>query len=297
MGAGGIQARARHHHHQRTVSGTSGRKTTTRMPAQRAAETAAAAAALRPAGVRTRSKTKLSSNGGGHGAPAGETTTTRTATRTTARTAATNDAAGGTEKIFTVPTILTLTRVAAIPFVVLAYAREGPGAVALCTTLYVLACFTDWLDGYIARATGTFSKFGAFLDPVSDKLMVTVILILVTFRGPPEGLCGDYPFLVPLAAGVIICREVAMSALREWAASAGSEVRSAVAVNSLGKWKTALQMTSLGFLLACREGTYGGNPALVAMTYLGPVFLLASAALATYSFAVYFKAIWRFMRT
>jgi CDP-diacylglycerol--glycerol-3-phosphate 3-phosphatidyltransferase len=198
------------------------------------------------------------------------------------------------EKILTIPTILTLARVAAIPFVVLAYTRTGPSAVAWCTTLYVLACLTDWLDGYIARKMGSYSKFGAFLDPVSDKLMVTVVLILVTYSSPPEGLCATIPAIVPLSAGVIICREVAMSALREWAASAGSEVRSAVAVNSLGKWKTALQMTALGFLLACKEGCHN-NAWLVAFSYLGPIFLLVSALLATYSFVVYFKGIWKFM--
>lgn len=157
-----------------------------------------------------------------------------------------------------------------------------------------MACFTDWLDGYIARKTGAFSKFGAFLDPVSDKLMVTVILILVTYQAPPEGLCAQLPWLVPLSAGIIICREVAMSALREWAASAGSEVRSAVAVNNLGKWKTALQMSSLGFLLACKEGC-DGNAVLEALSFAGPVFLFLSSLLAAYSFAVYFKGIWKFM--
>jgi CDP-diacylglycerol--glycerol-3-phosphate 3-phosphatidyltransferase len=73
--------------------------------------------------------------------------------------------------------------------------------VAWCTTLYVLACLTDWLDGYIARKMGSYSKFGAFLDPVSDKLMVTVILILVTYSSPPEGLCATIPAIVPLSAG------------------------------------------------------------------------------------------------
>jgi len=124
--------------------------------------------------------------------------------------------------------------------------------------------------------------------------MVTVILILVTYSAPPEGLCAQFPALVPFSAGVIICREVAMSALREWAASSGPEVRSAVAVNNLGKWKTALQMSSLGFLLACKEGC-GGNAVLTALSYAGPVFLLVSALMATYSFLVYFKGIWKFM--
>lgn len=242
---------------------------------------AAAMRASAPAGVQTRSKTRVSSPAAnGH--------------KFSVKAKASSEASAGTEKIFTVPTILTLSRVAAIPFVVLAYTRQGPGAVALCTSLYVLACFTDWLDGYIARKTGAFSKFGAFLDPVSDKLMVTVILILVTYSAPPEGLCAQFPALVPFSAGVIICREVAMSALREWAASAGSNVRSAVAVNNLGKYKTALQMSSLGFLLACKEGC-GGNPVLEALSYAGPAFLLASAVLATYSFLVYFSNVWKFM--
>lgn len=250
-----------------------------------------------PAGAVTRSRrTKLDANA--NGSAKRKPSRSRSRKRAKSHGSVVPRAGGGTsageEKILTIPTILTLARVVAIPFVALAYTRTGPSAVAWCTTLYVLACFTDWLDGYIARKTGTFSKFGAFLDPVSDKLMVTVILILVTYSSPPEGLCATIPAIVPLSAGVIICREVAMSALREWAASAGSEVRSAVAVNSLGKWKTALQMTALGFLLACKEGCHN-NMTLQVLSYLGPIFLLLSALLATYSFLVYFKGIWKFM--
>ena len=97
-----------------------------------------------------------------------------------------------------------------------------------------------------------------------------------------------------LCFAVIICREIAMSALREWAASTGGAVRNAVAVNSLGKWKTAFQMISLGMLLACRDGTFG-NLSLEVCAHVGPALLLVSAIMTAYSFSIYFRSIWAFM--
>mmetsp|Transcript_10414 Transcript_10414/g.26439 ORF Transcript_10414/g.26439 Transcript_10414/m.26439 type:complete len:180 (-) Transcript_10414:136-675(-) len=175
-----------------------------------------------------------------------------------------------------------------------AYTSPGFEASALCTLLYSLACFTDWLDGYIARRTGAISKFGAFLDPVGDKLMVATILILLSYSVPKGGLLTKWPVIVPFSASVIICREIAMSALREWAASTGGAVRNAVAVNSLGKWKTAFQMISLGMLLACRDGTFG-NLSLEVCAHVGPALLLVSAIMTAYSFSIYFRSIWAFM--
>jgi len=159
------------------------------------AASAPAGAVTSSPGVQTRSRSKGGGGGGGGGY-----TRYRVSAKSSAKPVD-GDLKKRKETIFTIPTILTLARMFAIPFVVLAYTREGPKAVAVCTILYVLACFTDWLDGYIARKTNTFSKFGAFLDPVSDKLMVTVILILVTYAAPPEGLCAQFPALVPFAAG------------------------------------------------------------------------------------------------
>ena len=81
-----------------------------------------------------------------------------------------------------------------------AYTSPGFEASALCTLLYSLACFTDWLDGYIARRTGAISKFGAFLDPVGDKLMVATILILLSYSVPKGGLLTKWPVIVPFSA-------------------------------------------------------------------------------------------------
>lgn len=146
---------------------------------------------------------------------------------------------------------------------------------------------TDWLDGYLARKMGSSTEFGAFLDPVADKLMVATTLVLLCTRPPIAALAKVGPWLLPLPAVAIIGREITMSALREWAASQGGDVHKAVAVNSLGKWKTAAQMVALTLLLAGRDG--GGGVALGAA---GVSLLYISAGLALWSLAVYIRSMW-----
>ena len=138
--------------------------------------------------------------------------------------------------IFNLPIFLTLLRILAIPLVIVFFYLGYPLAAA---TTFGLAGVTDWADGYFARKLGQESHFGAFLDPVADKLIVTVALVLVVSH--------EASMWITLAACVIIGREIVISALREWMAELGQ--RSKVAVASIGKIKTVTQIFALIFLL------------------------------------------------
>lgn len=173
------------------------------------------------------------------------------------------------------PNILTVGRVLIIPVLaVVYYAVPSPWSNIICTILFVLASVTDWLDGYLARQLNISSPFGAFLDPVADKLLVAFALIC---------LSSNYAtvwFVLP--AGVIICREITVSALREWMAGIGK--RSSVAVAFVGKVKTAAQMFAISFLLWEHE-FYGIDIAL-----LGMIALYVAALLTVWSMIGYFIA-------
>ncbi|THG13354.1 hypothetical protein TEA_027504 [Camellia sinensis var. sinensis] len=123
------------------------------------------------------------------------------------------------------------------------------------TSIFIAAAITDWLDGYIARKMRLGSAFGAFLDPVADKLMVAATLVLLCTRPFEVPMFGQVPWLLTVPAIAIIGREITMSAVREWAASQNGKLSEAVAVNNLGKWKTATQMTALTILLATRDSS------------------------------------------
>ncbi|XP_019426610.1 PREDICTED: CDP-diacylglycerol--glycerol-3-phosphate 3-phosphatidyltransferase 2-like [Lupinus angustifolius] len=189
----------------------------------------------------------------------------------------------------TLPTILTLTRVAAIPLLITAFYVDG----SVATTIFIAAAITDWLDGYIARKMKLKSSFGAFLDPVADKLMVATTLVLLCTRPLDVAVFGEAPWLLTVPAIAIIGREITMSAVREWAASQDSKILEAVAVNNLGKWKTAAQMTALTILLATRDWSHGGAAIVVGS---GVGLLYTSAGLAIWSLVVYMRKIWKVMR-
>tara|TARA_B100001142_G_scaffold245379_1_gene244798 strand:+ start:109 stop:699 length:591 start_codon:yes stop_codon:yes gene_type:complete len=143
----------------------------------------------------------------------------------------------------TVPMLLTLFRIAAIPGVVaLLYLDTNLGRYLACT-LFGVAAITDFFDGYLARAWSQQSKMGQFLDPVADKLLVAAALIMMTGFGQISGL-------VILPAIVILCREIMVSGLREFLA----EIRVGIPVSTLAKWKTTLQMFSIGFLIVGDTG-------------------------------------------
>lgn len=174
----------------------------------------------------------------------------------------------------TIPNLLTWARIALIPFFVgLFYLPEGWMSSTeqnrLATAVFVGAALTDWLDGYLARALGQTSAFGAFLDPVADKLMVAAALILLVELGRADAL----------VAFIIIGREITISALREWMAQLGRSA--SVAVAFVGKLKTGVQMTAIPFLLF--DAPLFGLDLRIAGTWL----LYLAAALTLWSMAYY----------
>tara|TARA_B100001059_G_scaffold222813_1_gene247146 strand:+ start:1049 stop:1591 length:543 start_codon:yes stop_codon:yes gene_type:complete len=168
--------------------------------------------------------------------------------------------------------LITYFRMLLIPMVVLSYYSELQYANMLAAMLFTLASLSDWLDGYLARRLNQTSEFGAFLDPVADKLLVVAVLIM---------LVGELnPLLVPTI--VIIAREVMISALREWMATRGH--REAVAVTFSGKLKTTFQMIATVALILVTES----SPDWLLMT--GFVMIYIAALLSLYSALYYFKA-------
>ena len=147
----------------------------------------------------------------------------------------------------TIPNILTTLRVVLIPFIIVVFLYGGAWSGFWAGILFGIAGITDWLDGYLARRLNQGSAFGAFLDPVADKLTVSVCLILIMY------FYHETLFFV-VTTIVIIGREITISALREWMAKNGESDR--VVVDNTGKWKTAFQMVSIGLLLgSCSEAT------------------------------------------
>lgn len=144
------------------------------------------------------------------------------------------------DRLAQLPTWLTWSRIGMIPAMVLVfYLLPGSWAGVIAALIFALAGLTDWLDGYLARRLNVTSRFGAFLDPVADKLIVAAALVLVVHKDASVGLA--------IAAVVIIGREIAISALREWMAEIGKRAR--VAVSWVGKLKTTAQMVAIFLLL------------------------------------------------
>ena len=187
---------------------------------------------------------------------------------------------------FNLPNALTWFRVVAIPLVVLVFygpelfgwqeswARPAAGL------LFALAGITDYFDGYLARRLGLTSSFGAFLDPVADKLIVSTALVLLVQADPQ--------IVLALVAAIIIGREITVSALREWMSQIGA--RAHVAVSIFGKWKTTLQIIGISFMLY-RE------PLFTLPAYrIGEWLVYAAGALTLWSMIDYLRAAWPAMR-
>ncbi|MEE9596974.1 MAG: CDP-diacylglycerol--glycerol-3-phosphate 3-phosphatidyltransferase, partial [Acidiferrobacterales bacterium] len=151
--------------------------------------------------------------------------------------------------LLSVPNLLTYLRIILIPLLVIAYYLPYRHAHVLAMSIFILAALTDWLDGYLARKLDQMSRFGAFLDPVADKLMIAAALILLVSDENVHAQVFDTR-LFSIVVLVIIGREIAVSALREWMAEAGK--RSSVAVSIIGKLKTVSQMVAIPFLLLDR---------------------------------------------
>ena len=167
--------------------------------------------------------------------------------------------------MMTLPNILTLLRMALIPCFVVVFYLPSRRAHLLAAALFALAALTDWLDGYLARRLNQTSKLGAFLDPVADKLMVVVVLVVL--------LEARHSLWLAAPVAVIIGREIAVSALREWMAEIGA--RRKVAVSVLGKVKTTLQMIALTIMVI------GVGPDMPSYLYGGGMLMLYAATIMT----------------
>lgn len=172
------------------------------------------------------------------------------------------------------PNLLTLSRIVVIPALVGTFYLEGPVSNWLALTLFVLAGITDFFDGWLARRTGQVSNLGRFLDPVADKLLVAAAIVMIVAFDRVDGVSV-------LAAVVIMCREIMVTGLREFLA----EIRVAVPVSRLAKWKTALQMVAIGFLLLGEAG-----PAAIPVTMTGTALLWIAAILTLYTGYDYLRA-------
>lgn len=203
--------------------------------------------------------------------------------------------------IFNLPNNLTIARIMMIPlFVLIAYWPPALGigmpaipdnAIArlgmleysdnllrhfLLTLVFVLAAITDWLDGFLARKMSITSAFGRFLDPVADKLMVAAALIVLVQWHPN--------IVMAISAIVIISREIAVSALREWMAELGN--RTSVAVSYVGKLKTTFQMVAISVLLLNWQS----------LEMLGYVLMIVAVVLTLWSMVIYLKAAWPYLK-
>jgi len=173
------------------------------------------------------------------------------------------------------PNIITLLRIALIPVFIICFYLPFKYAHLITAIIFALACFTDWLDGFLARKLGQTSPFGSFLDPVADKLLVAASLLMLV--GSKE-----LPYIT-LPAIIIVSREIVISALREWMAEIGS--RASVAVGLIGKIKTFMQMIAIVLLLAF-------NVHFTFFTYLGIVILYMAAIMTVWSMVVYLRFAW-----
>ncbi|MEM7570813.1 MAG: CDP-diacylglycerol--glycerol-3-phosphate 3-phosphatidyltransferase [Pseudomonadota bacterium] len=148
--------------------------------------------------------------------------------------------------LFSLPNLLTLSRIGAVPLIVAACYLDDPIGSMTAFTVFVVAGITDFFDGYLARAQGLTSKLGQFLDPIADKLMIGAVIIMLVGIDRISGVHV-------VAAVIIMCREILVSGLREFLAG----LKVSVPVTQLAKWKTTLQMVALGALLLAGAGLKG----------------------------------------
>jgi CDP-diacylglycerol--glycerol-3-phosphate 3-phosphatidyltransferase len=182
------------------------------------------------------------------------------------------------------PNLFTWLRMLAIPLLVAIFLLPGESPSPamrnlLGTVVFTAAAITDWLDGWLARRLQVVSAFGAFLDPVADKLLVCAALVLLL----------DLQRVDALVAVIIIGREIAISALREWMASVGA--RTSVAVHSIGKFKTIAQLVAIPMLLY-HQPLFGAIPVRMIGTWL----IYAAAVLTLWSMFYYLRQAWPHMK-
>lgn len=186
----------------------------------------------------------------------------------------------------TLPTLLTLFRIALLPVIVIVfylpeyYASAKSWSNLAAAGIFIAAAITDWLDGWIARRYNMSSAFGAFLDPVADKLMVAVALFLIVQQNPTPAMA--------VASAIIVGREISISALREWMAELGQ--RAKVGVAWIGKFKTAMQIIAIVVCLHQRD-----LPEL-RLYRIGEGLLIVAAVLTIWSGFLYVRVAWPIMR-
>lgn len=176
--------------------------------------------------------------------------------------------------MFSIPNIFTFTRIALIPIFVLVFYVPGVYGHYAAAAIFCVAAFTDWLDGFLARRLKQTSRFGAFLDPVADKLIVACALLLIAVEFTN--------FFITIPAMIILCREILISALREWMAEVGEQ--NSVKVNWLGKVKTGFQFVAIIILLS--------QPAQwdLPLVWLGVFLMYLAAGLTIWSMTTYLQA-------
>ncbi|KXZ50063.1 hypothetical protein GPECTOR_18g42 [Gonium pectorale] len=198
------------------------------------------------------------------------------------------------QPLMTIPNVLTFFRLLLVPVLLAVWELRYKLTPTICAVIFIAASVTDYFDGYLARKLKIATVFGAFLDPVADKIMVATTLVLLAVS-PPAPWSPQY-MTAPVV--LIICREITMSALREWAAAAGGGASKAVKVNTLGKWKTALQMVSMSVLLVVRQDIGDLFPhradsrIFLDISRLAFVGLWAGTVLGLWSLAIYFANVW-----
>jgi CDP-diacylglycerol--glycerol-3-phosphate 3-phosphatidyltransferase len=180
------------------------------------------------------------------------------------------------------PTWLTLFRVALLPVMVLVFYLPFRGHNITAAIVFTLAGITDWLDGYLARRLNMTSKFGAFLDPVADKLMVavTLFMLVASHRGDWSGI------VMAITSAIIVGREISISALREWMAEIG--MRATVRVAFIGKLKTVMQMVALIVLILQHEK----EAEALRLYHIGEGLLVVAGVLTIWSGLHYLRAAW-----
>ncbi|MHB1947745.1 MAG: CDP-diacylglycerol--glycerol-3-phosphate 3-phosphatidyltransferase [Gammaproteobacteria bacterium] len=192
------------------------------------------------------------------------------------------------------PNILTLFRIFVIPIFVIVFYLPVGWAHLGAAIIFTLASITDWLDGYLARFFQVSSRLGEFLDPVADKLMVSIALVLIVgesqfqYVSAPTTIVTVPAAMLAIPAAVIVSREIVVSALREWMAEIGK--RTSVAVSWLGKVKTFVQMLALIVLLYCGPAAHAG------IIFIGYLLLYIAAVLTMWSMVIYLKAAWPDLR-
>src|ERR1700712_3305 len=193
-----------------------------------------------------------------------------------------NETISMASRAYNIPNLLTYGRILAVPLIVLCFFVEGKLAISdtarwVALWIFVIASITDFLDGYLARIWNQTSNIGRMLDPIADKLLISVSLLLMA--ADPEKTIEGWSLW---AAIIILCREILVSGLREYLAA----LKVSVPVTRIAKWKTTVQMVAIGFLLAGPAG----DKLLPYTTQMGIVLLWIAALLTIYSGYDYFRA-------